>query len=54
METITMWMGQNIEDLNRDELLLVVKRLGKDLQNAHESADRNYRMHELFRKVRQS
>jgi hypothetical protein len=39
----TFWMGRDIEDMSREELIEVVKQLGRDLENTRSFATSSIR-----------
>ena len=49
--TICMWMGKNIEDLSKEELLEVVRHLGREVKEARESHQGTLRMWGMCRKA---
>jgi len=51
MTTICMWRDRNIEDLKKEELLDVVRALGRALQQAREAHSSTLNMWELCRKA---
>lgn len=50
--TINTWRGRNIEDLTREELLEMVRHLGRTLIASHDDHRRTFRAWEMCRKAR--
>lgn len=50
--TISLWMGRDIRELSRDELIKALETLGKLYQDALDSWARGQRMQSFFRAER--
>lgn len=50
--TKSYWLGRDIETLSREELLDVVRSLGRDLEEARRSIHSMVEIHELARRVK--
>ena len=51
-DTIVSWMGKNIEDLDKEELLDVVKQLGRQLKREKDNHQATLNMWLLCRKAK--
>ncbi len=50
--TVMFWMGQRVDELSRDELLEVVRHLGRDIQRMRDERNDEREMHRMFQEAR--
>lgn len=50
---VSYWMGRPLTELSRDELLVVIDHLGREIQTARAIATATHEIHELARKARE-